>query len=56
MENLYTYNELKCNVFMTNTVTSAELFQTAFLWNATEDTPSITGIPPHTMLLAENKI
>ena len=39
--------------FMTDTIPSTELVQTAFPWDATEDTPSITGIPPHTTLLAE---
>ena len=40
---------------MTDTIPSTELVQTAFPWDATEDTPSITGIPPHATLLAEIK-
>ena len=55
MENLHARSELRCNVFMTDTVPSAEFVRTAFLWDATEDTPSITGIPPHTTLLAKIK-
>ena len=56
MENLHAYSELKCNVFMTYTVPSVEFFHSSFPWNDTQDTPSITDIPPHTMLLAEIKI
>ena len=52
-ENLHACSELRCNVFMTDTVPSKDLFRTAFPWGATEDTPGITGIPPHTTLLAE---
>ena len=38
---------------MTDIVPSAEFIWSKFPWNATDQTPTITGIPPHTTLLAE---
>ena len=53
LENLHERSEFRCNIFMTDPVPSAEFVRTAFPWNATAETPTITGIPPHTTLLAE---
>ena len=52
-ENLHRNSEVRCNVFMTDSIPHANHVQTAYPWTRTSDSPDITGIPPHTTMLAE---
>ena len=44
---------VRCTVFRTTNIPSAPYVRIVCPWEATTDTMDITGIPPHTTLLAE---
>ena len=46
-------SSVRCTVFLTDYIPSSEYMRTACPWDATTDTVVITGISPHTTLLAE---
>ena len=52
-EHLHPNSMVRTSSFFTETIPLAEHVTTKFPWNATDDTPHITGIPPDIILLAE---
>ena len=54
-EHVHPSSDLRASYLWNATVPSAELVVVKYPWNATDDTPEITGLPPDIMLLAENE-
>ena len=52
-EHAHPRSDLRASYLWNATVPSAELVVVKYPWNATDDTPEITGLPPDIMLLAE---
>ena len=52
-EHVHPSSDLRASYLWNATVPSAELVVVKYPWNATDDTPEITGLPPDIMLLAE---
>ena len=52
-EHVHPSSDLRASYLWNATVPSAELVVVKYPWNATNDTPEITGLPPDIILLAE---